>query len=89
VPKSTIETSAPVPASAARNARAASRTVSVAPEDWIERDSSRTSMTSIPQRGGRFGFATGAVTLMASRSTRWGLIVPWQSSSSQAEKAAS
>ena len=58
--KSTIETFAPVPESALRNARVAFLTVSVWPEVAIEPDSSSTSITLIPQRGGRFGFGPGS-----------------------------
>ena len=58
--KSTIETFAPVPESALRNALVAFFTVSVWPDDAIEPDSSRTNITLIPHRGGRFGFAPGS-----------------------------
>ena len=63
--KSTIETEEPVPDSASRNARAALRTCSVAPDELIEPDSSSTSITLIPQRGGRLGFGPGVVTRTA------------------------
>ncbi len=57
--KSTIDTAAPVSDSEFRNALVAFLTVCVWPEDAIEPDSSSTSITSIPQRGGRSGFGRG------------------------------
>ena len=76
--KSTIDTCEPVPDKAVRKARVASRTVSVWPEDWIEPDLSSTSMTLIPQRGGRPGLFPGARTLRAVGSTFSGPTPPEQ-----------
>jgi hypothetical protein len=63
-----METFAPVPESASRKARVAFLTVCVWPDVPIEPDSSSTSMTLIPQRGGRLGFGAGVVTRTPSVS---------------------
>ena len=78
--KSTIETLLPVSESALRNARAARRTFSVAFDEAIEPDSSRTRMTSIPQLRGRLGFGAGLVTERASVNTFSALVAPPQGS---------
>jgi hypothetical protein len=74
--KSTIETAAPVPESAVRKALAAPRTVSA--NGLTEPDSSSTSMTLMPQRGGRFGLEPGSVTRMASARVSVLLSLPEQ-----------
>ena len=65
------------------------RTFSVWPEDWIEPDSSSTSMTSIPQRGGRFGFGPGVPTVTPPISSFASPSAPLQLSASLGVKVTS
>ena len=85
--KSTMDTEDPVPESASRKARAASRTF------WallpIEPDSSSTSITSMPHTGSRLGFGPGVVTRTASGRTFSVPVAPVQFPVSDAVKPAS